>query len=121
MAERNISQSNMEQFCTKKACFIISLTCLLFFNILSAQNTRSVPYDLEAIEKHFNAQLEAYPHEKLHLHTDRNIYIPGEKIWFKAYLVDAHSHLYPTFSRYVYVELISPADTLVSRVMISQI
>ena len=65
-------------------------------------------------------QLEVYPQEKIHLHTDRDYYVPGEKIWFKAYVVDAHSHLHPTYSQYVYVELISPVDTLVKRVMIKQ-
>jgi len=66
----------------------------------------------------FNEQLAIYPQEKIHLHTDRDMYVPGEKIWFKAYLVDAMTHQYPTPSRYIYVELISPVDTLVSRVMI---
>jgi hypothetical protein len=68
----------------------------------------------------FKEQLEVYPQEKIHLHTDRDVYVPGEKIWFKAYVVDAVSHLYPTLSRYVYIELISPADTLIHRVMIRQ-
>ena len=72
------------------------------------------------VEENINAQLEAYPQEKIHLHTDRDFYVPGEKIWFKAYVVDAHSHLHPTYSQYVYVELISTADTLVNRVMVSQ-
>lgn len=35
----------------------------------------------------------------------RDIYVPGEKIWFKAYLTDAATHRYPTGSRYVYAEL----------------
>ena len=65
----------------------------------------------------FEQQLDLYPQEKIHLHTDRDFYVPGEKIWFKAYVTDAQSHTYPTKSQYVYVELISPADTLVGRVM----
>jgi hypothetical protein len=65
-----------------------------------------------------STQLNVYPQEKIHLHTDRNYYVPGEKIWFKAYVIDAHTHLYPTQSQYVYVELISPVETLVERVMI---
>ncbi len=68
--------------------------------------------------QHFDRQLSAFPQEKIHLHTDRDMYISGEKIWFKAYVTDALTHQYPTQSRYVYVELISPADTLVQRVMI---
>ena len=65
----------------------------------------------------FEQQPALYPQEKIHLHTDRDIYVPGEKIWFKAYVADAQSNMYPTKSEYVYVELISPADTLVGRVM----
>jgi len=63
-------------------------------------------------------QLELFPQEKIHLHTDRTMYIPGEKIWFKAYLVDAFSHQSPTYSQYVYVELINQSDSLVHRVMV---
>jgi len=95
-------------------------------------------YGLEKVEDNMTAQLEAYPQEKIHLHTDRDFYVPGEKIWFKAYVVDAATHLSsqtfsassfyrerseplsPASSQYVYVELISPADTLASRVMIQQ-
>jgi len=77
-------------------------------------------YDFDNIDENFNMQLSIYPQEKIHLHTDRDFYVPGEKIWIKAYVVDAHSHQYPTPSQYVYVELVSPADTIVNRIMIRQ-
>ena len=70
------------------------------------------------VETNLLAQLYVYPQEKIHLHTDRDFYVPGEKIWFKAYVIDAITHLSPTFSRYVYAELIDARDSLVSRVMI---
>ena len=70
------------------------------------------------IEGRLLSKFEVYPQEKIHLHTDRDYYVPGEKIWFKAYLVDAVSYQYPTYSRYVYVELIRSDDSLVRRVMI---
>ena len=76
--------------------------------------------DFDEIAQHFDTQLSVFPQEKIHLHTDRDIYVPGEKIWFKAYVVDANTHLTMANSQYVYAELISPADTLVSRVMIRQ-
>ena len=69
------------------------------------------------IAERFEQQLELYPQEKIHLHTDRDFYVPGEKIWFKAYVVDAQSHTYPTKSQYVYLDLISQSDTLVRRIM----
>ena len=89
-------------------------------NLLSAQMTSYYFSDSLNIEENIITQLEVFPQEKLHLHTDRDFYVPGEKIWFKAYVVDAHSHLHPTYSQFLYVELISPLDTLVCRVMIQQ-
>jgi len=64
------------------------------------------------------AQLEIWPQEKMHLHTDRDYYVPGEIIWFKAYVTDAVTHQYPTYSQYLYVELIDAQNTVVNRAMI---
>ena len=64
-------------------------------------------------------QLELYPQEKIYLHTDRSMYVPGELLWFKVYVVDAFSHQWPTYSQYAYIELISSSDLLIHRVMVS--
>ena len=73
----------------------------------------------DAIQDSLYRQIELFPQEKIHLHTDRNMYIPGEKIWFKAYVVDAFSHKSPTYSQYAYIELINSSDSLLHRVMVS--
>ena len=75
-----------------------------------------IPY---SIQDSIFKQLELFPQEKIHLHTDRTTYVSGERIWFKAYLVDALTHQSPTYSQYVYVELIHSSDSLVKRVMVS--
>jgi len=99
----------MKNFTLKMTIFLIVFFCS-FSPVLMAQQ----------VKENLITQLKAYPQEKIHVHTDRDYYVPGEKIWFKAYVVDAHSHQHQTESRYVYAELISPEDTLVSRVMIAQ-
>ena len=68
----------------------------------------------------FHQQLETFLQEKIHLHTDKPHYISGEKIWFRAHLVDAVSHVPFPVSMYVYVELINPMDSVVARVKIRQ-
>jgi TonB-dependent SusC/RagA subfamily outer membrane receptor len=68
----------------------------------------------------FNRQLAVFPQEKIYLHTDKPYYISGEKIWFRAHLADAVSHVPSPVSRYVYVELINPLDSVVTRVKIRQ-
>ena len=30
-----------------------------------------------------------FPNEKIHLHTDRSLYMGGDTLWFRAYLVNA--------------------------------
>jgi len=66
----------------------------------------------------FQKQLTLYPQEKIYIHTDKPYYISGEQIWFRAYLVDAVTHIPSPVSRYVYVELINPLDSVVARVKI---
>ena len=81
-----------------------------------AENT----IDFDSIAQQFSKQLSVFPQEKIHLHTDRDVYASGENIRFRAYVADALTHQPSTESRYVYVELISPVDTLVNRVMVRQ-
>lgn len=78
------------------------------------------PPSLDVLQDSINNQFGYFPQEKIYVHTDRNLYVPGEKIWFKVYLADALTMQSPTYSRFVYVELINSADSLIDRVMIRQ-
>jgi TonB-dependent SusC/RagA subfamily outer membrane receptor len=46
--------------------------------------------------------------EKIYLHTDKSVYFAGERIWFKAYLIDGVTHRIGSLINPVYVELINP-------------
>ena len=52
-----------------------------------------------------STQLSLFPQEKVYLHTDKDSYIAGDTLWFRAYVVDAATHEPLTASRYVYAEL----------------
>ena len=52
--------------------------------------------------------------EKVYLHTDRNLYYPGDDIWFKAYLIDAFDRSLSTLSANLHVELISPVSEIIA-------
>ena len=62
--------------------------------------------------------MTVFPQEKIYLHPDKPFYITGEKIWFRAYLVNAASYVPFPLSRYIYVELFNPLDSLLTRVKI---
>lgn len=59
------------------------------------------------------------PQEKVYLHTDRDHYEVGDKVWFRAYLTDFIDHREADYSRFVYVELRDRQDSLYARVKIS--
>jgi hypothetical protein len=82
--------------------------------ILSGQDTNA-NQDTNPVEKRVLQQLKVFPQEKVHIHTDKSAYVAGEKIWYRAYTVDALLNRPLYASRYVYVELISPAGELISR------
>lgn len=96
----------------KKTLFCCLIGLLFSFYCRGQRNEEDL------ITNRMSTQFNIFPQEKLYLHTDRTFYVPGEKIWFKAYLVDAAIHIPMLNSRYVYVELINPLDSVVNRVMI---
>jgi len=56
--------------------------------------------------------------EKLYIHTDRDTYVAGEDIWFKAYLLNARTNVPAGFSKNLYVEFISPDKKVVLQHML---
>ena len=64
-------------------------------------------------------QIVLFPQEKIHLQTDKPVYIAGETVWLRAHVADAVMHT-PIVSQYVYAELINPLDSVVERVKIKQ-
>jgi hypothetical protein len=53
--------------------------------------------------------------EKISLHTDRDFYIAGEKIWFRIYLLEESTLLPLGFSKVAYVELLNNRNEIISR------
>ena len=66
----------------------------------------------------FTRQVVAYPQEKIYLRTDKPHYLSGEKMWFSATIVDAIFHYPVSGDNHLYVELVSPLDSIVSRVVV---
>ncbi len=53
-------------------------------------------------------------YEKVYLHIDRELYAPGDDIWFKSYLVSGiNNRLIPGYKN-IYVQLISDSGVVVS-------
>lgn len=48
----------------------------------------SVDLKAQIIESSINLYGTNFPQEKIHIHFDKESYLPGETIWFKAYLFE---------------------------------
>lgn len=58
----------------------------------------------QSLEDAFNSYAKTLPREKIYLHCDRNIYVAGETIWFKAYLF--YQRQPGLLSNNIYIQLI---------------
>jgi CarboxypepD_reg-like domain/MG2 domain/TonB-dependent Receptor Plug Domain len=70
---------------------------------------------INAIENKMSAFSSAHIIEKVHLHTDRPWYGPGDTIWFKAYSVAGAHHQLSALSGVLHTELINDQDSVVKR------
>src|SRR6185312_15600845 len=97
---------------TKPRLFIAFIV-LLFFGFSAYAQTDSL-----IISRNINA-LQNYasdhPIEKVHLHLDRQLYFPGDTVWFNAYVVLGGDHRLSALSNILYVELINPKDSVLKR------
>ena len=93
--------------------FLLAMYC---FNSLTAQ---TIEVDIEPW-----ANLEKLPvpkQEKIYLHFDKPYYASGERMWFRAYLLDAASLTEDTLCNTLIVELINSRDSLIYRQKINKI
>lgn len=87
----------------------------LFLSDVNSQNHQASVQFVEL----FNTLQEELPREYVYLHTDRQWYVHGDRIWFSAYVV-AGSYLRPSgISSVLYVELIEPDGRMANRVALN--
>ena len=85
------------------SCNFISMNkyrCVKFIALLFLFPCLSYAQKLDSM---MNIYANSYPQEKVHIHFDKNIYNPGETIWFKAYIFTGADP--SPFSRNFYTEL----------------
>jgi TonB-dependent Receptor Plug Domain len=96
---------------------IVLLSLSLTFSLLS--ESQSIVSAKDSLVIKIIEQIVLFPQEKIHLHTDKPVYIAGETIWFRAHVANAVIHT-PLTTQYVYTELINPLDSVAARVKVKQ-
>ncbi len=85
-----------------KAISVI-LFCFLSQTVLSQDQINF----LDSLSEKFVRYCELFPREELYVHTDREEYIAGEKIWFEMYLFDRQSSSLSSNSSVAYFEILN--------------
>ena len=68
---------------------------------------------------HSQSEAPTFVTEHAMLHTDRQLYISGETIWFKMYVLVSRGNRLSDFSKIGYLELVSQEGTAVSRTKVA--
>ncbi len=79
---------------------VLMLLCVVHYGV-SAQQAA-----LDSLTKKFNNYRSAYATEKIYAHIDQQLYLTGETLWFKLYLVDGSVHKPAEISKVAYVEIL---------------
>src|ERR1700722_12778072 len=68
---------------------------------------------IQEVQNSFNLYKQSALQEKIFVHTDKTVYLPGEILWFKIYCVDGNDHKPLNLSKVVYVEVLDNNQTAV--------
>src|ERR1700754_5230496 len=75
--------------------------------------------EINKIKSSFDQYQQLAVQEKIFVHTDKSVYLPGEIIWFKIYCVDASFHHLLGLSKVVYVDVLDYNQSGVMQAKIS--
>jgi len=85
---------------------IQTIKITLLTTILSLFFLSSKAQVIQEVQNSFNLYKQNALQEKIYVHTDKNVYLPGEILWFKVYCVDGNDHKPLNLSKVVYVEIL---------------
>ena len=94
--------------------------CLLSLILSIAGYICGFCQDFDAMKQNLDCQVYNYPQEKIHVMTDKPYYITGDTVWLRAFVVNAVNNQPVDASKFVYVELISPINTVDMRIKIKE-
>ena len=75
--------------------------------------------DFSIIRNQFDHYRQSVLQEKIYVHTDKNVYLAGEILWFKIYNVDASFHQFLDISKVVYIDVLDKEQKPVMQTKLS--
>jgi len=74
--------------------------------LLTAPLADAQQVGLDSLKRKFDRYRTSHLQEKIYVHLDQSLYLTGETMWFKLYLVDGALHKPADISKVVYLEVI---------------
>jgi hypothetical protein len=96
------------------------LTILLVITLLSAQGQSSMQLN-DSVTLAFKKFIQAKTDKSVVLFTDRDIYIAGEKIWLKAYVLNSGKRNSDFSFRNLFADLVNEKDSVVEQLVLDNI
>ena len=81
---------------------LVAVCPILFLSNLTGQENTGESA-VNSFDEYFSRPVE----EKIFIHTDRSVYLPGETIYFKVYSLNSRTNAPASLSRVAYVELLT--------------
>ena len=100
--------------CSLKSIFFISS---LFLALIT--NAQTNIENTDSLAGRFISDLRAGTTEKLFVQTNKNIFVAGEELWFKAWIVNSLSHKYFSHSKTLFVDLVNEKDVAVAQLLLN--
>ncbi len=91
----------------KKVFLLLSLIGILLFSTCPGFSQNDVQELKSPLLEKLQKAEKQLPQQKVYLHTDKDQYLAGEKIWFKAYVVSASGNTPHSFQTNLNVDLIN--------------
>mgnify|MGYP006189216017 CR=1 FL=1 len=85
------------------------LSILLFGYFATAQKNIE---NTDSLAGRFISDVRAGTTEKLFVQTNKNIFVAGEELWFKAWILNSLSHKYFSQSKTLYADLVNEKDSV---------
>ena len=85
---------------------VVKTSSILIFSFSTTAIVQAQSPGFSVIRDQFENYRENMPQEKIYAHTDKNVYLAGEILWFKIYNVDASFHQFLDISKLAYVEVL---------------
>jgi uncharacterized protein YfaS (alpha-2-macroglobulin family) len=98
-------------------------TILSFLLLTSALRTlaQSLVPATDSVSALFTKFIQTNIGRTIVLLTDRNVYVAGEKIWFKAYLVNEGNGKLDSTSRNLFADLVNEKDNIIDQLVLDNI